>query len=122
MCYGSDFASALNRGSTQCRFMANKISSSTEGHDSLIRIQNGISVALGQPHLYKNFWFGAGDLRSSTMLFGYMPDSDPEGTTLKYIMGLFEVLVKHDPVLSLPPSDNVAGSRNKRLAKVMNRK
>ena len=119
MRYGSDFASALNRGSTQCRFMANKISPSIEGHNSLIQIQNGISVGLGPPHLYKNFWFGAGDLRSSTMLFGYIPNSDPEGTTLKCMMRLFEVLVKHDPVLSLPPAYNVAGSRNKQFAKVM---
>ena len=96
MYHGSDFASALNSGSTQCRFMANMINSSTEGHDSLIRIQTSISVAFGQPHLYKNFWFNAGDLRSPTILFGYIPDSDSKNSTLKCMMRLFKVLVEHD--------------------------
>jgi hypothetical protein len=81
--------------------MANKISPSTEGHNSHIRIQNSISVMFGKPHVYKNFWFGPGDLRLPTILFGYMPISDSEDTTLNRVMGLFEVLVKHYPVHSL---------------------
>ena len=58
ICCDSDYASALNWGGTQCHFMSNRIGPSTEGHTFLIRIQNNISVAFGQPHLYKKFWFG----------------------------------------------------------------
>ena len=102
--------------------MANKISPSTEGHDSLIRIQTSISAALGRPHQYKNFWFGVGDLRSPTMLFGYMPNSNSEATALKCTMRLLEVFVKHDPVLSLGPSDNGIDLRSEQLSKVMYQK
>ena len=100
--------------------MANKIGSSTEGHKSLVRIQNSISVTIGQPHLYKIFWFGIGDLRAPTILFGYMHDFDPEGTTLKSMMRLIEVLFKYDPLLSLSPS-SVTGhdSYSERVSKVM---
>ena len=98
ICYRSDFASVLNSGSTQCRFMANKISPSTEGHHSLVRIQNSISVAFGQPHLYKNFWFNAGDLRSPTILFGYIPNADSENTIFKCMVTLFGALLEHDYV------------------------
>ena len=84
--------------------MANKIGSSTEGHNSRIRVQNSISVTIGQPHLYKNFWFGTGDLRAPTILFGYMDDFDSEGTALKSMMRLLKVLFKYDSLLSLSPS------------------
>ena len=118
--YGSDFASALSSGSTQCRFMANKISSSTEGHDSLIRIQTSISVAFGEPHLYKNFWFNAGDLRSPTILFGYIPDSDSKDTTLKCMMRLFKVLVEHGARAAHVFND-VTDFRSEQFSKVMYR-
>ena len=55
------------------------------------------------------------------MLFGYISDSGSEDTTLASAMRLFEVLIKHDPVLSLGPSDtNDFG--NERLCKVMYQK
>ena len=103
--------------------MSNRISPSTEAHTFLIQIQNIISVAFGQPHLYKNFWFG-GEVyqRPPTMLFGHIPISDVEVTTLERPMKVFEALVKNDPLLSLDSSDNVMDSRNKRLCKVMYQK
>ena len=103
--------------------MSNRISPSTEGHAFLIQIQNSISVAFGQPHLYKNFWFG-GEVyeRPPTMLFGDIPISDVEVTTLERPMRVFETLVKYDPLLSLDSSDNVIDSRSERLCKVMSQK
>ena len=118
ICCGSDYASALNRGATQCRFMSNRISPSTEGHAFLIQIQNGISVTFGQPYLYKNFWFGIEDLRSPTMLFGYIPISNIDVTTLECPMRLFEVLIKNDPLLSWDSYDNAISFRSKRVSKV----
>ena len=100
--------------------MADKIDSSTEGYNSLIRIQNSISVTIGQPHLYKNFWFGVRDLRAPTILFGYMHDLDSEGTTLKSMMRLIEILFKYDPLLSLSPSSMRGNdSYSERVSKVM---
>ena len=119
----SDYASALNHGATQCRFMSNRISPSTEGHAFLIQIQNSISVAFGQPHLYKNFWFGAEVYqRPPTMLFGHIPISDIEVTTLECPMRLFEALIKNDPLLSLDSSDNVIDSYSELVSKVMYQK
>ena len=121
--YGSDFASALNSGSTQCRFMANKISPSTEGHNSRNRCHNSIPVAFGQPHLYKNFWFGVGVYqRSPTMLFGYIPYFNSKDTTLKCTMGLFKALVKYDPLLSLGTSNNLSDCGYEEHCKVMYQK
>ena len=122
MCCDSDYASALNHGATQCRFMSNRISPSTEAHAFLIRIQNIMSVAFGQPHLYKNFWFGIKDLRSPTMLFGYIPISDVDVTTLECPMRIFELLFKNNPLHSLDSSYNVIDSRSKRFYKVMYQK
>ena len=98
--------------------MSNRISPSTEGHAFLIQIQNSISVAFGQPHLYKNFWFG-GEVhqRRPTILFGHIPISDVEVTTLERPMKLFEALVKYDP-LGLIALDNVIGFRSERVSKV----
>jgi len=116
----SDLASALNSGSSQCRFIANKISPSTEGNDSLARVQNSLSVAFGQPHLYKNFWFGAGNNgRSPTILFGYIPKSHLGDTTSGCVMRVFEVLAKQDPLLSLGPSNNSSKGDHEKLSKVM---
>ena len=102
--------------------MSNRISPSTEAHAFLIRIQNIIPVAFGQPHLYKNFWFGIEDLRSPAMLFGYIPISDVDVTTLERPMKLFEALVKYDPLLTLYSSDNIIDSCSERLCKVMYQK
>ena len=100
--------------------MSNGISPSTEAHAFLIRIQNIISVTFGQPHLYKNFWFGAEVYqRPPTVLFGYIPISDVEVTTPVCPMRLFEALVKYDPILFLDSSDNVIDFRSERLSKVM---
>ena len=103
--------------------MSNRISPSTEGHAFLIQIQNSISVAFGQPHLYKNFWFG-GEVyqRPPTMLFGHIPISAIEVKTLERPMKVFEALVKYDPLLTLDSSDNMIDSRNERLCKVMSQK
>jgi len=109
----SDFACALNSGSTNCRSMANKISPSTEGHNSLMRVHDSISVALGRPHLYKNFWFGVWD--HPIMLFGYIPDSDLESTMLECVMRLFKVLVKYDPLLSLASSNELSDEQLSKL-------
>ena len=123
MCCGSDYASVLNRGATQCRFMSNRISPSTEAHAFLIRIQSIISVAFGQPHLYKNFWFG-GEVyqRRPTMLFGYIPSSKVNVTTRERPIRLFKALLKSDPLLSLDSSDNVIDFRSERICKVMYQK
>src|ERR1700755_899588 len=103
--------------------MSNRISPSTEGHTFLIRIQNIISFAFGQPHLYKNFWFGAEVYqRPPTMLFGHIPISDVEVTALERPMRLFEALVKYDPLLSLDSPNNVIVFRSERLSKVMYQK
>ena len=118
MCCDSDYASALNSGATQCRFMSNRISPSTEGHAFLIRSQNIISVTFGQPHVYKIFWFGAKVYqRPLTMLFGDISPSDVEVTTLECPMRLFEALIKNDP-LGLIALDNVIDSRSEQLFKV----
>ena len=53
------------------------------------------------------------------MLFGHIPISDVEVTTIDCPMRLFEALVKYDPVLSLDSSDNVIDSYSERLSKVM---
>jgi len=108
----------LNRGATQCRFVANKISPSTEGHNSLIRVQNSISV--GQPHLYKNFWFGVDVVpRSSTMLFGYFPDFNPNWTGLEYLRP-FNMLVTRRPILylELGSSKNLSEGSYEKLCKL----
>ena len=120
MCCGSDYASALNRGATQCRFMSNRISPSTEGHAFLIRIQSTISVAFGQPHVYKNFWFG-GEVhqRRPTMLFGNVSLSNV--TTLECPTRLFEALVKYDSLLALNSSDEIDFG-SEQLSKVMYQK
>ena len=103
--------------------MSNRISPSTEGHAFLIQIQNIISVAFEQPHLYKNFWFGAEVYqRPPTMLFDHIPISDVEVTTLEHLMRLFEALVKYDPLLSLDSSNNVIDFRSERVSKVMYQK
>ena len=89
-----------------------------EGHAFLIQIQNIISVAFGQPHLYKNFWFGAEIYqRPPTILFGDISLSDVKVTTPECPMRLFEVLVKNDP-LGLIALDNVIDFRNERVSKV----
>ena len=122
MCCDSDYASALNSGATQCRFMSNKISPSTEGHAFLIRIQNIISVAFGQPHLYNNFWFGAKVYpRPPTELFGDISPSDVEVTTLECPTRLFDALIKNDR-LGLTALDNVIDSRSEQFSKVMYQK
>ena len=102
--------------------MSNRISPSTEGHTFLTTIQNIISVTFRQPHLYKNFWFG-GEVyqRPPTMLFGHIPISDVEVTTMECPMKLFEALLKYDPLLSLDSSD-VIDFRSERLSKVMYQK
>jgi hypothetical protein len=71
----------------------------------LIQIQNSISVVFGKPHLYKNFWFGqANDPRSPTILFGCIP-ADSDGTALKRVMSLCEVLLKYCIVSPLAAPD-----------------
>ena len=56
------------------------------------------------------------------MLFGHIPISDVEVTTLERPMRLLEALIKYDPLLSLDSSDNVIDSRNEQLCKVMYQK
>ena len=98
--------------------MSDRISPSTEGHAFLIRIQNIISVAFEQPHVYKNFWFGAKVYQQPpTMLFGDISPSDVEFTTLECPMRLFDALIKNDR-LGLIALDNVIDSRSEQLSKV----
>ena len=98
--------------------MSDRISPSTEGHAFLIQIQKIISVAFGQPHVYKNFWFGAKVYpRPPTMLFGHISLSDVEVTTLECPMRLFDALIKNEP-LGLIALDNVIDSRSEQLSKV----
>jgi len=120
-CQGcSDFASALNSGATQCRFMANKIRPSIEGHDALVRVQDSLLVAFGQPHLYKNFWFGAGNNgRSPTILFGYIPRAPLTDSTSANVMRVVKLLAKHDLLVSLGLPQNSTEGDYEKMSKVM---
>ena len=53
------------------------------------------------------------------MLFGYIPVSDVDVTTLECPMRLFKLLVKNDPLLSLDSSENVIDFHSERVSKVM---
>jgi len=61
----------------------------------------------GQHHLYKNFWFGIGDNgQLPTIIFGCsIPKSDSGDPVM---MRAVEVLVRHNPLLHLGPSQNLA--------------
>ena len=101
--------------------MASNISPSKESIDFVVRVQSSLSARFGRPHLYKNFWFGVGDnLRLPTILFGdYIPESDSGDPTSTCMMRVFEVLVKHNPLLSLGPSVDLSEEDAKQLSKVM---
>jgi len=98
--------------------MANQISPSTESNDFIDQVKNGVSAEFGQPHLYKNFWFGLGeDGRLSTILFGRpIPKSNSKNTTL---MRVFEVLLESDPLLSFGPSQDLSEEDYEQLSKVI---
>lgn len=100
--------------------MANQINPPTEGHDALVRIQDSISAAFGQPQLYKNFWFGAGNNgRSPTILFGYIPRTPLKDSTSAYVMRVVEVLAKCDPVCSLGLPQNSTEADYEKMSQVM---
>ena len=92
----SNFASALNCGSSQCRLLASKISPSKESIEFVVRVQTSLSAQFGRRHLYKNFWFGVGDnLRLPTILYGdYIPKSDSGDSTSTCMMRVLEVLAR----------------------------